>query len=121
MSVPKYTISIQTGYVLVEDPPNYDVVWSEQPAKLKAIAAACSEADCKKVLIRGSNANVKLTKMEFFKLGEEVAKLQVKVAIFTLTDASKDDERFFENVALNRGSNIQFFNNEQDAKDWLGV
>ena len=69
MSDPEYAISILPGYVLVEDPPNYDVIWSEQPLKLQAISAACSEAGYRKVLIRGSKSNVKLTVMEFFKLG----------------------------------------------------
>jgi hypothetical protein len=27
----EYSISIQSGYVLVEDPPDYDVVWDEAP------------------------------------------------------------------------------------------
>jgi len=121
MTDPEYTISIQPGYVLVEDPSNYDLVWSEQPSKLKAIAAVCSEAGTNKVLIQGSKANVKLSVMEIYVLGEEIAKLHLKVAIFTSTDLSKKDKGFFQNVAINRGSYIQFFDNEQDAIDWLDV
>ena len=121
MSEPEYKISIQPGYVLVEDPPDYDVIWSEQPAKLQAISVACSEAGFRKVLLRGSNINVKLTEAEVFKLGEEVTKLNLMVAIVQLHDASKETERFLENVAVNRGVPIQFFDNEQDARDWLGV
>jgi hypothetical protein len=118
---PEYKISIQSGYVLVEDPPDYDVVWIEQPSKLQAISAACSEAGFRKVLLRGSNINVKLTEFEVFKLGEEVTKLNLMVAIVQLHDASKQTERFLENVAANRGLPIKFFDNEQDARDWLGV
>lgn len=121
MSELEYRFSIQPGYVLVEDPPNYDVVWIDQPPKLQAMAAACSEAGTRKVLIRGSSANVKLTTMEIFAFGEEVAKLKLKIAIVNLTDASKEDLRLFENVATNRGSPLRLFVNEQDAKDWLGV
>lgn len=121
MAEPKYKISIQPGYVLVEDPPNYDVVWTEQPPKLRAMSAACSEAGYNKALIRGSKSNVKLTGAEIFKLGVEVAKLNLLVAVVTQHDTSKDTERFIENVVANRGLPIQFFENEQDAKDWLGV
>ena len=121
MSESEYKISIQSGYVLVEDPPDYDVVWDEQPAKLQAMSAACSEVGCNKVLIRGSKANVKLTTAEVFALGEEVAKLNLMVAVVTQHDASKETEKFLENVAKNRGPPVRFFDNEQDARDWLGV
>ena len=121
MSDPEYEISIQSGYVLVEDPPDYDVVWIEQPSKLQAMSAACSEAGYRKVLIRGSKSNVKLTTAEFFALGEEVAKLDLMVAVVTRSDASKEMEKFLETVAANRGAPVRFFDNEQDARDWLGV
>ena len=121
MSAPEFKISIQSGYVLVEDPQNYDVVWSEQPAKLQVMSAACSEVGYNKVLIRGSKANVKLTTMEIFALGEEVAKLNLMVAIVTQSDASEETKKFLENVASNRGLPVQFFDDEQDAKDWLGL
>ena len=121
MPDPEYKISIQSGYVLVEDPPDYDVVWIEQPRKLQAISAACSEAGDRKVLIRGSNINVKLREVEVFKLGEEIAKLRLIVAIVQLHDASQENEELLENVATTRGSPIRFFDNEQDARDWLGV
>ena len=90
MSDPGYAISIQSGYVLVETPPNYDVVWIEQPPKLQAISAACSEAGTEKVLLRGSNTNVKLTPSDIFALGEEIGKLKLKIAIVQLHDASRE-------------------------------
>ncbi len=121
MSDPEYAISIQPGYVLVENPPNYDVVWIEQPPKLQAISAACSGAAYRKVLIRESNANVKLTVTEIFRLGEEVGKLNLKIAVVSTHDASKENERLLETAATTRGSPVRFFNKEQDAKDWLGV
>ena len=121
MSDPEYAISIQTGYVLVEDPPNYEVIWIEQRPKLQAISAACSEAGCRKVLLRGSNTKVKLSVPEIFLLGVEVAKLNLKIAIVQTHDASKKDEELLENASTNRGGQIRFFDKEQDARDWLGV
>ncbi len=121
MPDPEYKISIQSGYVLVENPPDYDVVWIEQPPKLQAMSAACSEAGYNKVLIRGSKENVKLTTGQVFALGVEVAKLNLMVAVVTQHDASKETEKLLENVATNRGLPVRFFDNEQDARDWLGV
>ena len=121
MSDPEYAISIQPGYVLVDDPPDYEVIWSEQPAKMQAIFAACSEAGVRKVLIRGSNTHVKLTSSQMLGFGQEIAKLHLQIAILNLSDASVEDGRFISDVATNRGSRIRFFENEQEAKDWLKV
>ena len=107
--------------MLVENPPDYDVVWIEQPPKLQAMSAACSEAGYNKVLIRGSKENVKLTTMQVFALGKEVAKLKLMVAVVTQHDASKEMVKFLENVTKNRSLPVRFFDNEQDARDWLGV
>ena len=121
MSDAGYVISFQSGYVLVEDPPNYDAVWNEQRLKFQAISAACSEAGYTNVLIRGSQTNVKLTTAQIFALGQEIAKLKLTIAIVSRHGAAKEGERLLENAATNRGSPVRFFDNEQDARDWLGV
>lgn len=121
MSDPDYVISIQPGYVLVEDPPDYEVVWSEQPRKLQAIAAACSEAGTRKVLVRGTNAKVRLTTTELFAFGEAVGELKLKIAVVNRDDAPVEDSRFLENVANNRGSHLGLFDNEEEAREWLGI
>jgi hypothetical protein len=36
-------------------------------------------------------------------------------------NAPKEKVNFLENVTRNRGSPIQFFDDEQEAKDWLGI
>ena len=104
-----------------ENPPDYDVVWSEQRAKLQAISAVCREAGCNKVLIRGGKTQVKLTTSDIFELGSEIAKLRLRVAMVELHDASWKDETFLKMVASNRGSLVQFFDNEEEAREWLGV
>ncbi len=97
------------------------MVWSEQPAKLRDVSEVCSESGCRKVLVRGQDANVQLTTMEIFRFGEAVAKQDLRVAIVNTSNASRTDEEFLENVSTNRGSPIKFFNSEEDAKKWLGV
>jgi len=107
--------------VLLENPPDHEIIWSEQPPKLRVLAEVCREAGCHKVLIVGAKAKVHLATMDIFQLGEEIAKLGLRIAIVESHDASQDDETFLKIVASNRGSLIQFFDNEKDAKDWLGV
>ncbi len=121
MGASEYKLSIQPGYLLVEHPHNYEIVRGEESARLTEISAACSEAGCRKVLIRGPRTKVRLSVAEIFRLGEEIAKLNLMIAIVELHDALEGDEKFLENVVSTRGSPLRFFDNEQDAKDWLGI
>ncbi len=121
MSNSEQQISIRSGYVLVERPPDYEVVWTEQPARLKEISALCKEAGCRKVLVLGPRTKVKLSTLDIFNLGAMIAKLRLRVAVVELHDASDVDVSFLETVVMNRGRPIQFFDNEQNARDWLDV
>ena len=121
MTDSKYVIPIQPGYVLVEEPPDYEVVWKEQPAKLRELAVTCREANTNKVIVKGSTVNVKLSMMEILMLSKEIAKVKLNVAIIAKHNLTKEHEELFKEVATNRGSPIRFFGNEQDAKDWLGI
>ena len=121
MATSEQKISVQPGYLLVERPQDYEVVWSEQPARLMEISAACKEAGCRKVLILGPRTKVRLSVLDIFDLGQEIAKFGLRIAVVELHDASNENVEFLENAATNRGGPIQFFDNEQDAKDWLGI
>ncbi len=114
-------LSVQPGYLLVERPQGYKVVWRKQPAELRKIADACKEAGLRKVLVLGPRTKVKLSFLEIHDLGCEIAKLRLKIAVVEFHDASSEDVEFFANVVTNRGDPIQFFDNEQDAKDWLDI
>ena len=85
------------------------------------ISVACKEAGVRKVLILGPRTKVKLSVTDIFTCGQEIAKLGLMIAVVELHDASDKDVTFFENVVRNRGIPLQFFDNQQDAKDWLGV
>jgi hypothetical protein len=117
----EHKISIQPGHVLVVRSQDYKVVWNEQPARLKEIWAACKEASCRKVLLLGPRTKVRLSTLDIYKLGKEIAKLGLQIAVVELHDAPIGKVKFLENVVMNRGVPIQFFDNEQNAKDWLGI
>jgi hypothetical protein len=85
------------------------------------ISAACEEAGCRKVLILGPRTKVRLSVLDIYNLGQEIAKLGLRIAVVELHDASKENVRFLENVVANRGGPFQFFDDEQDAKDWLEI
>ena len=117
----KQEISAQSGYVLIERLQDYEVVLNEQPAKLLEISAFCKEAGCRKVLILGPRTKVQLSTLDIYALGKAIADLGLKIAVVEVHDALDQDVSFLEDVVANRGYPIQFFDNEHDAKDWLGV
>ena len=116
-----YKISMKPSYVLVERPPGYEVVLSDQAAMLTEVSTICEAAGCKKVLILGRETKVKLTVADIHLFGTEAAKLRLQVAVVESHDASNADVRFLETVMWNRGGSIQFFDAEKEAKDWLEV
>jgi hypothetical protein len=121
MENPRQTISIQTNYVLVERPPGYEVILSEQAQVLLELSTACNKAGCKKVLILGPRTKMSLSAFDILELGAGIAKLDVQMAIVELSDASDDAVSLLESAALNRGGEVKFFDNVNVAKDWLGI
>ena len=121
MGTSEHKLSIQPDYLLVERAQDYEVVFSEQPARLMEIAAACKKAACRKVLILGPRTTVKLSVVDIFNLGQAIAKLGLWIAVVELHDASNENVAFLENVTTTRGGPIKFFDNEQDAKKWLNI
>ena len=116
-----HKVSIQSDYVLVERPQGYEVDLKVLPQMLVELGNFCNEADCRKVLIVGENIEVNLGVMDIFKLGSQLAKLPLRLAMLETHDASDEDVGFLQNVALNRGGQIRFFDSGREAKDWLGV
>ncbi len=63
----------------------------------------------------------RLSVTDIYDLGEEIAKLGLRIAVVESHDASVEDVTFLENVVSNRSNPIRFFHNEQGAKDWRKI
>lgn len=116
-----YKISIQSDYVLVERPRDYEVTLNEQPAMLMELSSVCKEADCRKAMIIGPKTNVNLSTFDILDLGQQIAKLDLRIAIVESHDASVEDVKFLENAVWNRGGYIRFFDSKMEAKYWLQI
>ena len=114
-------VSVESGCVVVERPKDYEVLLTEQSEELRKMAVACKEAGCRKVLILGPRTKVRLSVTDIYDLGEEIAKLGLRIAVVESHDASAQDVTFLENVVSNRSTPIRFFHEEQDARDWLQI
>lgn len=112
-------MSYQSGYVLVERLPGHKVILSDMPAFLREISAFCDAAGCRKVLLRGPRTTVDLSTLDLYDLGEQIAGSRLQIAVVETHDASDEDEAFLETVVFNRGGPLQFFDAEEDARNWL--
>ena len=115
------TISIQPDYVLVERPPGYEVVVSDQATALLELSTACKKAGCNKVLVLGPRTNMCLSAFDILELGAGIAKLDLQMAIVELHNASEDAVSLLESAARNRGGAVKFFDDVRAAKDWLAI
>ena len=116
-----YKISIQPNYVLVERPQDYVVTMNEQPAMLMELSSVCKEADCRNALILGQRTTVNLSTFDILDLGQQIAKLDLRIAIVESHDASDEAVKFLEKAVWNRGGYIRFFDSELEAKYWLRI
>lgn len=114
-------IVIEQGFVRIEEPHGFEVLPEEQRFRLKVIAAACRDANTNKVLINGPETIVSLSLIELDELAKRIGKLRLKVALVVNTDIPSESESFFADAAFDRGSPMQFFENEEAARDWLNI
>ena len=119
MGISDCKMTIRSGYVLVERPQDYEVTLNEQPAMLMELSSACKEADCRKALIVGPKTKVNLSTFDILDLGQQIATLDLRIAIVESHDALNDDVDFLEKAVWNRGGYIRFFDSEMEAKYWL--
>lgn len=116
-----YEITVQSDYVVIERPEDYEVVAENVPTMLADLSAACAKAGCHKALIVGPRTKVHLDTSDLYNLGQAIAKLRLQIAMVEMHDVSADDVDFLETVVFNRGSPLRFFANVEDAKEWLDV
>ena len=122
MVTPEYVISVQDEYVLVDNPPDYVVAREDLASKLREVSARCSEAGLRKVLVRSTTVQFQLSMLDFYDTGVDVAKTRLRFAIcIGVHNITARDETFLENVAVNRGGSLRFFQNETEALNWLDV
>jgi len=57
--------------------------------------------------------------LNLFDAGEQIAKLRLQIAVVESHDGSMGDQNSLEMVVFNYGDPLQFFGNEDEAKDGL--
>lgn len=118
-----YTFEFTGNYVhlnhsddFVVNPQTIRRLWDD-------LAEFCNENGCKKVLAEGKVFKRKMTTVEAFESGNAVGKKILGLWLACVFPEYQPDETtdFFKTVAKNRGVRVEFFQNRQDALEWLNV
>ena len=93
------------------------------PDRLKELASACAEYNCRRILGRVEGQLSDLTVADVFEMASYLAGTapSLQIAIVTSETDSEGREEFFKLAASNRGLTIDFFTDESQALLWLGV
>ena len=107
-------ITYPSGFVI--NPTTTQKIWAD-------LANICKRYDCEKVLIEASKLARNFDTMAAFDLGVRLSNIKSRLTVaLCFFDYERDElGEFLKTVARNRGTNIEFFLNADDAKKWLGV
>jgi hypothetical protein len=94
------------------------------PAAMKvvdAMVATCVESECYRVLLDCRQMSGPLSVIDRFTVAEYGAQVilrRIKIAVVGRDDQVQED-RFFENAAVNRGLRLKVFTDADEAVGWL--
>ncbi len=91
-------------------------IWAE-------MSEVCKNHDCRHVLMEGKISERVMNTFGAFESGSRVADISpgLNVAMCFYDYQTDDISEFFQTVAANRGTCIQFFTDIINAKKWLGI
>jgi hypothetical protein len=114
------TIRQEAGYLHVRLPPYTDL--KTYAACFETIAKACEDQGCTTLLVDVRETTAPIPVMDLYELGHHASRLAAgkpfRIALVNRPEASYPD-KFFENVARNRGIDVTTFHTIADAEAWL--
>ncbi|HQI73411.1 MAG: hypothetical protein KBG22_13460 [Smithella sp.] len=118
-----FSLEFKGKYIHIIHAPDYEISQESNKRLWMALAEACREYKCLKVLAEGSTQKRKVTSMDAYESGAQAAEsipgLKLAICIYEYTP--DETTEFFKNVAYNRGVRIEFFKDKKKALDWLGI
>ena len=117
-----FSLEFKGKYIHIIHAPDYEISQESNKRLWMALAEACREYKCLKVLAEGSTQKRKVTSMDAYESGAQAAEsipgLKLAICIYEYTP--DETTEFFKNVAYNRGVRIEFFKDKKKALAWLG-
>jgi hypothetical protein len=118
-----FTIEFRLTYLHIQNAPDYEITPESANRRWTALASACATFNCKRVLWEGKVAARRLTVPEVYNSAKQLADIAPGLKLACCLEGHTPDElsEFYKSVASNRGAQIQFFSNREDALKWLGA
>lgn len=118
-----FTLKFLNDHIHITHPPGF--VFS--PASIGEVwglvERACKQYDCRRVLIEAREFKRDLDTATAFDSGIAASRIVpgLKVALCFPGYRPDDVSAFFKTVALNRGTLIEFFEDADEAREWLSL
>jgi hypothetical protein len=118
-----FTLEPRETYLYLHLTPGFEATPESMARVWTAISEACRRHNLRRVLADGENVQRKLTPMESYDHASLAARLMPGLTVACCFRGYKTDEQteFFRNAAMNRGVQIEFFQDLDKALRWLGA
>jgi hypothetical protein len=118
-----FNVEVHQTYLRVKHPPGFVITAAAAAEGWARIRDLCREHAVAKVLIEAKSPQRRMDTMSAFDSGRVLAEnLSGLTVAMCFYDYEFDElSSFFRTVAQNRGVKIEYFNDLQQALDWLGV
>jgi hypothetical protein len=118
-----FTLEPREGYLYMHLAPGFEATPESMARVWTAISEACRRHNLRRVLADGENVQRKLTPMESYDHASLAARLMPGLTVACCFRGYKTDEQteFFKTAAMNRGVQIEFFQDLDKALRWLGA
>lgn len=118
-----FTIEFRGDYIYVRHAADFEIT-PESTAKLwSALAEECGAYNCRRVLREGKFSLRKMNWLSAYDSAIQAANVIPGLRVACCFENYVEDEltKFFKMAASNRGVDIEFFSDRQEALCWLGV
>ena len=118
-----FTLDFRGTYIHVQHAQGYIITPESMNRLYLALAKACKHFKCTRVFAEGASVTRQLNMTGAFDSGTQVAEYIAGLSMACFLEGYKTDEltEFFKTVARNRGANVEFFSDREEAFRWLGV
>ena len=119
----EYTITATPHLVHVRLPDAFALTPTSVPRLWDSVKYACGKVNSGKVLIEGRRPQRHLRTFDAFQSGVDLtaSALPLRVACCFYEYTPNGLSSFFATVVANRGASVAFFDDRQQALNWLGV
>lgn len=116
-----FVLKFHGDFIEIVLPPGFVASPSSMPEIWRIISEACSRIDCRKVLVIAHQFKRELETAHAFDSGVDASRIMPGILLALCFKGHEPDDlsAFFKTVALNRGATVEFFDDEDAAREWL--